>query len=196
MGANILCNRLDFTLFPGLEFHERWLPNWVSMLAPALLSGHGSVSGNALRPPALTGFPLHPGSVRLGVFRSSIDDLSADPLVPHRVAIRVQNNFHPVPSTQLCEQSGNMVHDFAFGNLELRGNLIVRQADRNEAYQLFVSLGELRCFLILHIAFVDRVKVPEKLFSRRRSRESPLPELYAEFQQAVSQSRHDFKSSD
>jgi hypothetical protein len=194
MGANILCNRLDFTLFPGLEFHERWLPNWVSMLAPALLSGHGSVSGNALRLLALTGFPLHPGSVRLGVYWNSIDDCSADPLVYGRVTVRVQNNFHPVASTQLCEQSGNMVHDFAFGKLELRGNLIVRQADRDEAYQLFVSLGQLRWLLILHIAFVDRVKVPEKLFSRRRSRESPLPELYAEFEQEVSQSRHNFKS--
>jgi len=86
-----------------------------------------------------------------------MDNRSAEPLVNRRVAVRVQNNFHPVLSTKLCEQSGNMVHNHVLGNLQLRGNLIVRQTDRDKAYQLFVSPGQLRCLLILHIAFVDRV---------------------------------------
>jgi hypothetical protein len=107
---------------------------------------------HALRPPALTGFLLHAGSMHLGIFRSSTENRSADPLVQRRIAIRVQNNFHPVLSTKLCEQSGNMLRDLVPRNLQLRGNLIVRQADRDEAYQLLVSCGQLRCFLIIHIA--------------------------------------------
>jgi hypothetical protein len=81
-----------------------------------------------------------------------MDNPRADPLAHRRVAIRVQNNFYPILSTKLYEQSGNTVHDRMLGNLELCGNLVVRQADRDEAYQLLVARGQLRCLLILHIA--------------------------------------------
>jgi hypothetical protein len=81
-----------------------------------------------------------------------MDNPRADPLAHRRVAVRVQNNFHPILSTKLYEQSGNTVHDRVLGNLQLRGNLIVGQADRDEAYQLLVARGQLRCLLILHIA--------------------------------------------
>jgi hypothetical protein len=157
------------------------LGTWIGLRQPLRLLG-------------LTGFPLHPGSVRPGFHQGSFDDCSADPLVHGRIAVRVQNNFHPFPNTQLCEQSGNMVHDLVCGNLELRGNLLVRQADRDEAYQLFVALGELRCLLILHIAFVDSVNVPEKLLSRRRSRESPFAGIVRRIRASVSQSGRDFTS--
>ena len=79
-----------------------------------------------LRLPGLTGFPLHSGSVRLVGCRRSVDNFSADGLVHPRGAIRVQNNFHPLLGTKLCEHSGNMVQDLVLRNFKLRGNLIVR----------------------------------------------------------------------
>ena len=139
--------RLIFRVVPSPETQPRHVPGAISQCANrgemALQadftgSGRRAPQSRGLRSAALTGFPLHPGSVRLGVFRSSMVNSSADPLVHRRVAICVQNNFHPVPSTKLCEQSGNMVHDHVLGNLQLRGNLIVRQTDRDKAYQLFV----------------------------------------------------------
>jgi hypothetical protein len=82
-----------------------------------------------------------------------MDNRRARPLAHRGVAIRVQNNFYPILSTKLYEQSGNTVHNFMLGNLQLCGNLIVGQTDRDKAYQLLVSIGQLPYLLIsVHIA--------------------------------------------
>ena len=114
MGAHILCDSLDFTPLPAWNFTKAGcrIGYLRSLRRSSRNMDRSPETGvHALRLPALTGFPLHAGSLRLGVFRSSMDNRSADPLVHRRVAIRVQNNFHPVLSTKLCEQSGNMVQD-------------------------------------------------------------------------------------
>jgi hypothetical protein len=46
--------------------------------------------------------------------------LSGDPLVDRVVTKRVQKNFQPFPSTNLCEESCSMVQHHVLG---LRGNL-------------------------------------------------------------------------
>jgi hypothetical protein len=129
-----------------------------------------------------------------------MDNRGADPLVHRGVAICVQNNFHPVLSTKLCEQSSNMVQDLVLGNLELRGNLIVRQADRDEAYQLFISLGQLHWLVInVHIASrafhgsCHRANLGTLSRFALSVGERPLElELYAEFEEMVRCSRLDF----
>jgi hypothetical protein len=158
VGAHILCDGLAFRTFPGLEFHESGLPNRISPLAPALLSEHGLLSRNgvnALGLPALTDFPIHAGVLRLGVFRNSMDNPRADALAHHRVTKGVQDNFHPILSTKLYEQSGNTVHDLMLGNLQLGGNLIVCQTDRDEAYQLLVYFGQLYYLLITSVHIIS-----------------------------------------
>jgi hypothetical protein len=64
-------------------------------------------------------------------FLALLANLGIYSVVHRRVATRVQNNFYPVLKTKDCKQSGNLVQDSELGNLELRGDLIVRQADRD-----------------------------------------------------------------
>jgi len=100
--------------------------------------------------PALTGFRLHPGSLRLGVFESY---LITSALIRWYIVgslYAYKTIFHPVLSTKLCEQSGNLVQDLVLGNLQLRGNLIVRTGRRRRGpTELLVSFGQLHCAPLL-----------------------------------------------
>jgi len=78
-----------------------------------------------------------------------MDNPRADALAHRRLTKGVQDNFHPILSTKLYEQSGNTVHDLKLGNLQLGGNLIICQTDRDEAYQLLVYFGQLPYLLII-----------------------------------------------